>query len=101
MSHPPTPQALGAARHVLTCPAIAARTAPYISDGWIDWDGIFAASTTMSGGERFLVDIARRICSGETLPSPYEVSGRLDVLNARRVAEAVDRLPRAEFPQAA
>ena len=34
----------------------------------------------------------------------YEVSGRLDVLNARRVAEAVDSLPgevRAELPQAA
>src|SRR4051794_21250049 len=79
-----------AARHVLASPSIAARTAPYIGDGRIDWHGILAETATMSGGERFLVDLARRLSSGKTLPSAYEVSGQLDVRNARHVAEVLD-----------
>src|SRR4051794_27911934 len=77
-----------AARHILPSPSIAARTQPHVRAGRIDWHGVAAETTTMSGGERFLIDIARRLYRGDDLPDPYEVGGQLDVLNARRVAEA-------------
>lgn len=104
MSPLPAPPALAAARRLLTTTSIAPRVAPYVGDDRIDWDGLFAESTAMSGGERFIVDIARRLCSGEPLPTAYEVSGQLDVLNARRVADALDQLPgsaHADLPLAA
>jgi hypothetical protein len=85
-----------AARHILTSPAISARTGEHVRDGRIDWHGVLAESTTMSGGERYLVDVARRIWAGEPLPGSYELQGQLDVGNARRVAEALDSLAEIE-----
>src|SRR3954454_21453932 len=98
----PTPslQQQAAARHVLTSPTIVARTQPYVRAGRIDWVGVTAETATMSGGERFLVDIARRLYRGEDLPGTYELSGQLDILNARRVAEARASLADAPEPPA-
>lgn len=87
-----------AARHVLTSPTIVGRMQPHVRDNRIDWVGVAAETATMSGGERFLVDIARCLYSGDPLPDPYELSGQLDVLNARRVAEARAYLADAEEP---
>lgn len=78
-----------AARHVLSSRSISARTAPYVAAGHIDWQGVLAESATMSGGQQYLVGIARRLWTGEAIPSPYELEGELDVVNAARVAEAV------------
>jgi hypothetical protein len=87
-----------AARHVLSSPTIALRTRRYTADGRIDWHGLLADRPTMSGGEQFLVDIARRIWEGQAVPDAYELAGRLDPGNARRVVEAVDYLEGTQQP---
>jgi hypothetical protein len=94
----PSLQRFVAARHVLTSPSIAALTRPHIGAGDIDWVGVAAETATMSGGERYLVDIARRLYAGEALPDAYELHGQLDVLNARRVGEALASLSDADEP---
>ena len=43
----------------------------------------------MSDGERFLIDIAGGLWSGDAVPESYELTGRLDARNAKRVAEAL------------
>src|SRR3954449_1962750 len=96
-----TYQRYAAARHVLASPSIAARTRPHVRDARIDWHGLLADSTAMSGGERFLVEIARRLWSGDPVPSAYELSGRLDAGNAERVAEAVAYLGESQRPDLA
>ncbi len=91
MSDLPTARFL-AARHVLTTPKLFARTAPHLRDGRINWVGLLAEWDTMSGGERYLVDLAKRLWTGDALPGEYELEGQLDLLNARRVGEALDYL---------
>jgi hypothetical protein len=93
-----SPQRYVAARHVLSSPSIADRTLPHLNGGRVDCDGILAETPTMSGGERFLVDLAARLYSGAALPDAYELEGQLDVLNARRVAEARACLADVETP---
>lgn len=95
----PTPEGLAAARHVLASPSLAARLARHVGERRIDWYSVLADSATMSPGERLLVDLARRFYAGERVPSLFEVIGRLDVLNARRVAEALDLLDGVEPAQ--
>jgi hypothetical protein len=85
----PTPR-YAAARHVLTSPSISAVTARHVQDGHIDWNGILAEAATMSGGQRFLVEMAVRLWSGEALPSSYELAGELDPFNVARVLQAAD-----------
>ena len=87
-----------AARHVLSSPTIALRTRRYTADGRIDWQGLLADSTTMSGGEQFLVEIAHRIWDGQPVPDAWALTGRLDAGNARRVVEAVDYLGDSRQP---
>jgi hypothetical protein len=93
-----TYQRYAAARHVLASPSIAARTRRHVRDARIDWHGLAADCPTMSGGERFLVDIARRLWSGGPVPAAYELGGRLDAGNAERVAEAVAYLDESQRP---
>src|SRR4051794_37209684 len=69
-----------AARHVLTSPSIADRTRPHLRDGRIDWQGILDESTTMSNGERVLVEVATRLWEGEPT-DPETLSRRLDAGN--------------------
>ena len=91
-----TNQRSSAANHLLASPSIAARTEPHIANGRIDWYGVLDDTATMSSGERFLVDVARRIWAGEPLPEPYELSRRLDPGNAERVADALAYLGEAQ-----
>ena len=98
MKHDLTHRRYVAARHILTGPSIASRTAPYVAGGRIDWHGILAETATMSGGERFLVGIARALWTGEAVPGPYELEGELDVGNAERVAEAKAYLGESQQP---
>jgi hypothetical protein len=84
-----THQRIAAARHILASPSIATRTAPYVSEDHIDWYGVLDDTATMSSGERFLVDVARRIWAGEALPEHNELIRRLDVGNAQRVDDAL------------
>ena len=87
-----------AARHLLASPSIALRTRRHVADGRIDWYGVLAERTTMSGGEQFLVDIAHRVAAGHAVPEWHELSGRLDASNAERVAEAVAYLEDTQQP---
>src|SRR3954469_24261691 len=90
-----------AVRHVLTSSRFAGRAAPYLRDGRIDWYGLLGESATMSGGERFLVDVAQRLWRGDAVPTEYELAGQLDPRNAMRVAEAVAYLDESQHPDLA
>ena len=89
MSDRLTQQRLLAASHVLATPSIAALTAPHVTADHIDWYGVLVDTATMSSGERFLVEVARRIWAGEALPERHELIRRLDVVNAKRVDDAL------------
>jgi hypothetical protein len=81
-----------AARHVLLSSALLPRTGRHLAGGRIDWLGLLAGRQELSGGEQFLVEVARRLWAGEALPSWHELTGRLDPGNLRRIAEALDYL---------
>ena len=93
--------AYGAARHILESPGIAARTRPYMQDGDFDWFGLLAATETMSGGERLLVDTAHDLWEGRVEVDVWEISKRLGPSNFERVVLAM-RISRGEaLPEAA
>jgi hypothetical protein len=96
----PSP-AYSAARHILESPMIAARTRPYMRDGDFDWFGLLAATETMSGGERLLVDTAHDLWEGRGEVDVWGISKRLGPSNFERVVLAL-RISRGEvLPEAA
>ena len=96
----PSP-AYSAARHILESPLIAARTRPYMQDGDFDWFGLLAATETMSGGERLLVDTAHDLWEGRGEVDVWGISKRLGPSNFERVVLAL-RISRGEVvPKAA
>jgi hypothetical protein len=98
-SHPSA--AYAAARHILESPRIAARTGPYMQDGDFDWFGLLAATETMSGGERLLVDTAHDLWEGRGEVDVWGISKRLGPSNFERVVLAL-RISRGEVvPEAA
>jgi hypothetical protein len=93
--------AYAAARHILESPRIAARTRPYMRDGDFDWFGLLAATETMSGGERLLVDIAHDLWEGKGEVGVWGISKRLGPSTFERVVVAL-RISRGEvLPEAA
>jgi hypothetical protein len=78
-----------AVRHILTSPALEARTAPYIEAHDYDWTGLLSEAETMSGGERALVRIAHDLWNAEPLAGVWEIPKRLDDGNFERVIEAL------------
>jgi hypothetical protein len=93
--------AYAAARYILESPRIAARTGPYVEDGDFDWFGLLAATETMSGGERLLVDTAHDLWEGRGEVDVWGISKRLGPSNFERVVLAL-RISRGEVvPEAA
>jgi len=87
--------AYAAARHILESPMIAARTRPYVQNGDFDWFGLLAATETMSGGERLLVDTAHDLWEGRGEVDVWGISKRLGPSNFERVVLAL-RISRGE-----
>jgi hypothetical protein len=87
--------AYAAARHILESPRIAARTQPYMQDEDFDWFGLLAATETMSGGERLLVDTAHDLWEGHGEVDVWGISKRLGPSNFERVVLAM-RISRGE-----
>jgi hypothetical protein len=83
------PPEYAAVRHILAAPALAPRTAPYVHADDFDWEGLYEAAATMSGGERLLIDLAAELWSAEKRTGLWEVPRRLDGENFRRVIEAL------------
>jgi hypothetical protein len=86
-----------AVRHILTAPAIASRTAPYIGADDFDFAGLEAERESMSGGEALLVRIASELWYAEKGTGLWELPRRLDGPNFRRVLEAL-ALARGDEP---
>lgn len=80
-----------AVRHILEAPAIAHRTAPFVSQFDFDFAGLHEAAQTMSGGEALLVRIAQELWLAEKAAGLWELTRRLDEANFRRVLEALVR----------
>ncbi len=78
-----------AVTHVLTSPAIAKRTAAYIGEDDVDWDGLLVEAARMSGGERVLVRIAYDLAEAKGLAGVWEIPRRLDRRHFERVIEAL------------
>ena len=83
-----TPRA-AAVRHVLTTPAIAARTAPYLGEDGPDWAGILGEAQSMSGGQELLVRVAHDLAEGTSLSAVWELPERLGHTGFARVVEAL------------
>lgn len=83
-----TPQ-LAAVRHILTTPAIAERTAPYLGEDGPDWAGILGETQTMSGGQELLVRVAHDLAEGTSLAAVWELPERLGQTGFARVVEAL------------
>ncbi len=88
MTETPRPEH-AAVRHILTAPAIASRTAPYIREHDFDFAGLEAERCGMSGGEALLVRIASELWYAEKETGLWELPQRLDGTNFRRVLEAL------------
>jgi hypothetical protein len=84
-----------AARHILSSPSIAARTAPYIDGGSLDWVGLAEEARTMSVGEMLLVQIAHDLLEPGATVGLRDVVRRLDGRAFDRVVEAL-RIARGE-----
>jgi hypothetical protein len=78
-----------AVRHVLTTPAIAPRTAPYIGGDDFDFAGLLRETETMSSGEALLVRVALELWLAEKRAGLWELVRRLDLGNFDRVLEAL------------
>ena len=78
-----------AVQHILAAPQIRERTAPYVLEHDFDWSGLDSEATTMSGGERLLVRIARELWTAEKEIGLWELPDRLDVRNFQRVVDAL------------
>jgi energy-coupling factor transporter ATP-binding protein EcfA2 len=89
MTHTDRPEA-AAVRHVLSGPTIASRCEPYLSGEEIDWNGLFAAAETMSGGERLLVSVASDIATKQSSVALWELTERLARPTFERVLEALE-----------
>jgi hypothetical protein len=66
-----------------------------MQDGDFDWFGLLAATETMSGGERLLVDTAHDLWEGRGEVDVWEISKRLGPSNFERVVLAM-RISRGE-----
>jgi hypothetical protein len=75
--------------HLLTAPAVWARTAAYLKDGDVDWPGLLAEAETMSGGEALLVRIAHELWQARKDVGLWELPRRLDPQSFTRVLEAL------------
>ena len=78
-----------AVRHILSSPAIAGRSLPYVGNDDFDWSGLLAEAELMSSGERTLVLVAHDLWdAGETV-AVAELPRRLDGRNLERVLDAL------------
>jgi hypothetical protein len=79
-----------AALHLLACPLLEGRTAPYIGENEIDWEGIYARLyPLLSRSERLLVDAAYNLFGGEGALSLRELVTVLDGENFNTICEAI------------
>jgi hypothetical protein len=88
-----------AVRHILSAPAIASRTAPFIGPDGFDFAALAAEQERMSGGEALLVRIAAELWRAEKQVGLWELPRRLDQGNFRRVVEAL-AIARGDVPLA-
>jgi hypothetical protein len=79
-----------AVRHILSSPAIAARTAPHIGEDDFDWPALMGEAETMSGGGETLVRIANDLWEAKSAVGVWELPRRLDRSNFKRVIEALE-----------
>ena len=75
--------------HVLAAPQIDRRTAQYLADEHVDFDGLAVEALTMSGGEALLVRVARDLWTAERSVGLVDVVHRLDTRNFARVVDAL------------
>jgi hypothetical protein len=78
-----------AVRHVLDAPLIAHRTAPFVTDDDVDFEGLARETDTMSGGGRLLVGIAYELWTARKTVGLWELPRRLDGPTFDRVIEAL------------
>jgi hypothetical protein len=78
-----------AVRHVLAAPLIAHRTAPYVDEEDVDFEGLVREAETMPGGGQLLVGIAYELWNAEKTIGLWEIVRRLDERNFERVLEAL------------
>jgi hypothetical protein len=90
-----------AARHILESPSIATRTAPYLGATSFDWAGLAAAASTMSVGERLLVEVAHDLWEAGGSVRLRDVTRRLDGRAFDRVVEALYASRGESLPKAA
>jgi hypothetical protein len=88
-----------AVRHILTSPAVAARSAAHIRDSDFDWAGLLAEAPTMSSGQQLLVRAASSLWHADGTVGMWELARKLDPSSFRRVVDALE-VCRGE-PQAA
>jgi hypothetical protein len=88
--------------HLLTAPAIAERTTPFLDHDRqaIGWPGLLEASRPWSAAERLLVHAALDLWNGAEPTSLYDAVTRLDDVNFTRLVEAL-RLRRGLSTKAA
>ncbi|MGE0026899.1 MAG: hypothetical protein AB7O78_18020 [Thermoleophilia bacterium] len=79
-----------AVRHILTAPAIAARTAPHL-DGpeGPDWPALLGEAADMSYGQGLLIRVAHDLGEGTALTPVWELPVRLGPAAFARVVEAL------------
>lgn len=79
-----------AARHILECPLLADRTAPYIREDEIDWPGMFNDIVPfMCHSERLLIDVAHDLFGGFAVTSLREIVTITDGENFNVICEAM------------
>jgi hypothetical protein len=78
-----------AVRHILTSPAIAARSAPYIGEDDFDWHGLFTEAATFSGGGQVLLRTAYDLWEASGVVGIWELPRQLDSTSFKRVLEAL------------
>ena len=75
--------------HVLAAPQIDRRTAQYLADENVDFDGLLVEARTMSGGEALLVRVARDLWTAERTVGLADVVQKLDARSFTRVVDAL------------
>lgn len=88
-----------AVRHILSAPVIRGRTAPHITASGVRWEALLVEATTMSDGERALVEVAFDLWEAGGTVGVSELPRRLDRRNLERVLEAL-WMSRGELPPA-
>lgn len=92
-----TANADAAVRYLLDSPALADRSGSFDPHDEIDWAALLAASETMSGGQRILVEVAHDLWEARGAVGVSELVRRLDRTQFERVLTAL-RIFRGDEP---